>query len=399
MLVMLAGLVGRVWFSNVWRLLLARPWSVARGLLPGGVLALGVALVLLMPLLVGVAYRYENGRLPETPVYWRSSPRGLDLLSFVSPNPNLPWLDARVQRAFMTDAPDGFPELAGSFSLVALGVVAVAAWRRQLPRFWMSFTLLFTVLALGPFVHVAGFNTQMIGPWALLRYVPVIGLARTPSRFAVIATLGFSVLLAWAIHARRDTWRSNRLAAGLVAVGLTIELLPIPRALYDVDLPAAYQMIAADNGRPGRVLELPTGIRDGTSSLGNFNARTMYYQTRHRRPVVGGYLSRVSEWRRRQNRRDLILNPLSQLSSGAPMPPPDVVAAARGARDAFLARSCLAFVVVDLRKASPALRAFSRDALRLESVFADDRYEVLIPVEPPPCAAPNRPERVEVALR
>jgi hypothetical protein len=330
-------------------------------------------------------------------VYWRSSPRGLDLLSFVSPNPNLPWLDARAQRAFKTDAPDAFPELVGSFSLVALVLVAMAGWRRQLPRFWTSFTLFFTALALGPFIHVAGFNTQVIGPWALLRYVPVIGLARTPSRFAVIATLGFSLLLAWAIHARRDTWRSNRLAAGLVAGGLAIELLPVPRALYDTDLPPAYQMIAADSGRPGRVLELPAGVRDGTSSLGDFNARTMYYQTQQRRPVVGGYLSRVSEWRRRESRRDRVLNPLYQLSSGAPMPPPDAIAATREAREAFLARSCLAFVVVDLRKASEALREFARDALRLESIFVDDRHEVLVPIDPPPCVAPSPPERVELA--
>ena len=41
--------------------------------------------------------------------------------------------------------------------------------------------VVFGLLALGPFVHVAGINTYVPGPWALLRYVPLIGLVHTPA--------------------------------------------------------------------------------------------------------------------------------------------------------------------------------------------------------------------------
>jgi hypothetical protein len=46
-----------------------------------------------------------------------------------------------------------------------------------------------------------------------------------------------------------------------------------------------------------RLLELPVGARDGTSSVGNFTARSQFYQTFHEKPLVGGYLSRVSRKR------------------------------------------------------------------------------------------------------
>ena len=62
-------------------------------------------------------------------------------------------------------------------------------------------TVGFAALSLGPFIHVAGVNTYVPGPWALLRYVPLFGIARTPTRFAVVAALGLAILLAGALAA------------------------------------------------------------------------------------------------------------------------------------------------------------------------------------------------------
>jgi hypothetical protein len=362
-----------------------------RRLVPAGAAAVAIAAMLLLPLLVGVASRAAGGRLPDAPTYWRSSPRGLDVLAFVVPNPNLRWLGGWNERAFMPAAGDAFPEFVGSFSIVGLALVAAAAWRRKLPVAWTAFTLFFTALALGPFVHVAGINTQAVGPWALMRYVPLIGLARSPSRFAVVATLGLCVLVAFALDAylrgRPTRWR-----ASLVAAGLALELLPLPRVLFSAEVPEAYERLAADTARAGRVLELPTGIRDGMSSLGNFRASTMYFQTVHGRPLLGGYVSRVSEGPRHTNRSDRVLRVLHALSGGTTDIPSSVLDEALRGRRAFLARTCLAFVVVDLQRATPMLRDFSRRALRLERLYGDAEYEVLAPVDPPPCTAASPPE-------
>ena len=74
-----------------------------------------------------------------------------------------------------------------AFALIS---VAAGAPGRKLPGAWIAFTLFFAVLSLGPFIHIAGQNTYVIGPWAPLRYMPIIDMARSPARFAVVATLG-----------------------------------------------------------------------------------------------------------------------------------------------------------------------------------------------------------------
>ena len=220
----------------------------------------------------------------------------------------------------MPDLPDAFPEFVGSFSIVAFVVIAAGAWLRLLPRFWVAFTGFFACLSLGPFIHIAGINTYVIGPWALLRYVPVIGMARSPSRLAVVAVLGMSILLAFAVEELRRRYAIPRWAVALLALMVAIELLPAPRPLYSAAVPDVYRLIAATGNESGRLLELPTGIRDGTSSLGDFNASSAYFQTSHKRPLIGGYLSRVSSWRKTESRRTPMLRALFALSEGRRTP-------------------------------------------------------------------------------
>jgi hypothetical protein len=257
---------------------------------------------------------------------------------------------------------------------------------------WVAFTAVFVLLSLGPFIHVGGANTFIIGPWALLRYVPVLGMARSPSRFAIVGAMGLSLLFAFAMDAWLASGRTRWTVPAGVTVGLLIalELIPGQRRLYSAEVPEVYQSIAAVDSRDeqDRLLELPTGIRDGTSSIGDFNASTQFFQTKHRRPLVGGYLSRVSELRKEESLRSPVLHALYTLSERPGPLPDDMVAAARGSRDAFLASSCIRYVVVDKRRASSDLRAFALDVLGLLSVHEDDRYELLTPVHAPACESP-----------
>lgn len=353
-----------------------------------GIVAVATYLVLMLPVIVGLALRYVDGQLPGTETFWRSSPRGVDALAYVVPNPNHPWFGGVTGRWFLPPRLDSFPELVASFSLVALLAIAFAAWRRWLPRFWIAFTAFFAVLSLGPFVHVAGVNTYVIGPWALLRYVPVIGMARSPSRFAIVAGVGLSLLFAMALQ---ELWR-RRAAPGrawvlaLVLV-LAVELLPSPRPLHSAAVPAVYDMVAASPWNPddsAHLLELPTGVRDGTSSLGNFSPAAPFFQTRHHRPMIGGYLSRVSGARKRTHDRLPMLRALFALSEGRPLPE-EWARDAFAARDTFLRRSCVRFVVLDKRRASPELEAFAIDALHLARVHEDATHVLFTPIDPPSC--------------
>jgi hypothetical protein len=343
--------------------------------------------VLLTPWLAGIWARIASDRLPDAPLYWRSTPRGVDLLAYLVPNPGHPWFGSATQSWFMPDRPDVFPELVGSFSLVALAAIGLAAWRRRLPARWVGFAVCFGALSLGPFVHVAGVNTYVIGPWALLRYVPVVGLARSPSRLALVAILGLSLLFAFALEALVRCGRRWRWAAGGLAAAMAVELLAAPRPLYSAAVPDIYALVTHAASDSRRLLDLPTGVRDGLSSLGNFSAASNYFQTAHGRPLIGGYLSRVSTWRKRENERAPMLHALFALSEGRALAPSELEEARRSRAD-FLRRSCIGFVVLDKHRASGQLRTFAVTALDLMPVHEDAAYALYAPIDPPPCEPP-----------
>ncbi len=357
-----------------------------RRLVGAGTVAVVTCCALLAPLLVGIASRYASGHLPHTTILWRSSPRGVDLLAYLVPNPVHALFGQWTARWTIPPPAETFPELVASCSMLVCAIVLVAAARRQLPSLWVRFTAFFVLLSLGPFVYVGGMNTYLPGPWAVLRYVPVVGMARSPSRFAIVAALGVAVLFGFTLE--RWTIGRTRRAAALAAVVLAavaFEVIPGPRPLFSAQVPDIYQFVAADQNEHGRLLELPTGIRDGTSSVGDFSARTAYFQTRHGRPVLGGYLSRVSEQRRTDNMKSPMMRALFALSEPGGTIDASAAQAARADVQEFLARSCVRFVMVDTGRASPALRAFAAESLGLVPVHADDRFELLIPESPPPC--------------
>ena len=163
-------------------------------------IAVGVCVITLSPVLIGAALRLMTGRLPSQDTFWRSTPRGVDLLSYFVPNHNHSWFEEQTRYWLMPPCGDAFPEFGASFSLTALIIIAICAKRGVLPRLWIAFTSFCALLSLGPFVHVAGVNTQLLAPWGLLRFVPGIGMVRSPGRFAIVAVLGLSVLCGFALQ-------------------------------------------------------------------------------------------------------------------------------------------------------------------------------------------------------
>jgi hypothetical protein len=326
--------------------------------------------LVLSPVLYGASVRVLDGTWVSPPIYWRSSPRGVDLLAFVTPNPTHPimvWLFGQPQLA----APTVYVEYTASVSLIALAVVTFALWKAGLrAKWWVALTATFTALALGPFVHVAGLNTYVPGPWALLRYVPVFNMTRMPPRFAIVAALGLSVLFALALARLGLRFpRQRRTLLAVVGVLLAFELWSGPRVLYSAGVSSVYDVVRADP-RPVRLLELPFGARDGVTSAGDFSARYQFQQTVHGKRLIGGYLSRVSSRRFKEIRQLPILAGLITLSEGKSLAD-DEEAALIDAAPRFLDRSNLGWVVIHPSRTPPALRDFAVRAFALEEVAAD----------------------------
>ncbi len=330
--------------------------------------------VLLSPIVHAIAARWLDGAYVATPVPWRTSTPGADLMTLFLPNPNHPWLGA-PWREWLTGQPGGFAENVTSVTVVAGAVVLAAVWlgRFRIPRFWGGLALFAGSLTLGPFIRVADVATYLPTPWAVLRYVPVIGTARAPARFAVLLTLAFAVLFALALAALADRRAGlRRPVVALVGLLLAIELCPAPRPLFDGTIAPVYAQIASDP-RDVRVLELPFGVRDGLSSFGNFSAASQFHQTLHGKRLIGGYLSRVSNRRFEMVKRRPVLAALAALSEGREVSPADLDEATRRG-PVFVNAAGIGYVVVDRLRASPALVALATSAFNLEKIAeAGDR--------------------------
>jgi hypothetical protein len=380
MLMLAAAVSARVALASGRRLRLPPANEIRRGIRFMAVTAI-VGAIVLSPLLVAAAMRAQEGTFASPRTFWRSSPSGVDALSLVMPNPTSPWFGGPFREWLLNSRPDGLVEYTGAFSLVALCVILVSWQRRRtaIPKAWIGGVVLFSLLALGPFVHVAGVNTFVPGPWAFVRYIPIIGLARTPSRFAIVASMGLSVLFAFGLAALRDMAPARRrlLTVG-VGAALALELVVIPRPLFSAAVPAIYKVIAADPDQSVRVLELPFGLRDGTTAAGDFSAATQFYQAFHGKSVLGGYLSRISPGRIARTRRMPVLKALLALSENA-APEDKVMTAAYEARSGFCQWARVGYVVIDTRRASERLRRVASDLLDLEFVSASDGLELYRP--------------------
>ena len=350
------------------------PWARTAALLG---LAAGTTAVLAAPFLYALFSMLASGAYVEPRPYWRTGPPGVDLLAFLIPNPNHPWWGGLGQ-GWLSRRPNGYVENVASQSLtVAVVILLGARWRaRALPRVWVAMTAFFGLLALGPFVRVATVNTCIPTPWALLRYLPVVGNARSPSRFAMVVTLGLALLFAYALSALA-TGARRRVTLGVVGALLLLELTPVPRRLFDVRIPAFYERVARDT-RDVTVLELPFGVRSGASNVGGFSAFSQFCQTRHGKRLFGGYLSRVEDERERAYRRQPFLDALLTLSSGAFLTP-EQAESARADRRRFRQEARLGYVVIDTRNASWKLKKFAINMLWLEKVDEDGPFELYVP--------------------
>ncbi len=367
------------------------------GLVKMTALSGGVAAVLLSPILLALVNRWVEGRLVATPLYWRTSTPGADLVTLFLPNPNHPWFGL-PWREWLSAQPGGYAENVTSVTLVAT-VVILAAIRSasfRIPRFWSGLAAIGGLLTLGPFLRVAGIETYLPAPWAVLRYVPVLGAARTPPRFAVLLMLAVSVLFALALKAIAERQSARqRMVMAFAGLALVVELCPAPRVLHDGTAPAIYAQIAADP-RDVRVLELPFGVRDGLSSFGNFSAASQFHQTAHGKRLIGGYLSRVSSRRVEGVRRRPVLAVMMALSEGRPVSQAEMDEAVRRA-PTFVHAVKLGYVVVDRSRATTDLADAAISILDLEKIGAVGQPRV-VPSAPvgPGSRGDHRPRRAPV---
>jgi len=362
----------RLWLLMKPRLRWNVPPTIRLGLTIPGALVLAL---MLAPMVYPMASSFTALAASPTTVFWRNSAPGLDVASYLLPNPLHPWL-ADWSAGWVGGQPNGFAENVASIPWVAIAtfVIAILFARYRPHKGWIAFTGLFAWLSLGPFMSIAGLATYVPTPWALIRYLPVLGAARMPTRLAVLTILGASMLLAMALQHLRAAPGRHRLVTACVGALLIFEMFPGPRVMYSAKIPDVYRIIAAD-ARDVRVLNLPFGLRDGLSSAGNLSAEYQFQQTLHEKPLVGGYLSRLPRGEVERYRRMPAMAALLDLSEGKSLTTQETQLAIAAAQDQILELK-IGWVVVDTSRSSPDLVAFASEAFGLRFVSRDQEWEL-----------------------
>ena len=212
------------------------------------------------------------------------------------------------------------------YSVMALAAVALWRYRRQV---WLwaigLLTALFLLLSLGPSLRIGGHDTGIPGLFPLLAKIPFLQANRYPSRFSIVILLGVSLLAALGLDVLRQGWRPSRRRWLTLGVFLLVlfEHLSIPLPLSDLRPPPIYASVSADP-RPGALLDLPIGWRNGFNVFGKSDViimATQWYQTTHHRPLLGGNTSRNPEQKFQYFMENPVIGVLAALQDGRPVSP------------------------------------------------------------------------------
>ena len=346
--------------------------AIAPSLMSSAVLVLAV-----LPLLWhGVALWWSGGYVTQH-YRWRSTPAGIDIMTLVLGNPFSQLYGAAATRWYQELGVD-LVEHVGWMSPTVLALAAVGLYTSKggAARVWIAPLVLFGLWSLGPYVYAAGHATTLWLPAVLLRWIPIVNNARIPARaivvvYLLVATLGAHGL-SHLLRSRRRVWLAWVLVALTVA-----DLVPAAPAVLAVERPSVYATLKAQP--PGAVCELPFGLRDGFGEIGQFNPRSMFFQTIHEHALVGGFVARLPRGVTERYAALPVIGALLELSAGGPLP--STMPTRQDAAE-VLNQLGIRFVVMNHHTAPMNLKVYVEQVLPIRAI-ANDATRTLFVVERP----------------
>jgi hypothetical protein len=262
--------------------------------------------------------------------------------------------------------------------LAALGFIFYRAARDA--RFWLASALFFALLLLGPTLIIAGQDTHLPMPFALIRAIPFVNANRYPVRFNTMLMLALVPLIA--LGAARF-WKTRRAFLGALIALLAFEQMAFPIPLTDLRAPKIFETIREEPG-DFAVMDLPLGWRDSVAILGKIDYTAQFWQTIHEKRLIGGLVSRHPPIKFQYFLELPVLNSLIALENG------QEIDDARRARDRELAPDVLRFFNIRYIAATRALTDarildYVRDVFPAIEIYRDDArvvYRVALQATP-----------------
>ena len=179
----------------------------------------------------------------------------------------------------------------------------VKNWSKLLP--FLVASLVFGIFLLGPFLKIAGkwsLNLEGVAvifplPFLIFNYLPLLESLRVPTRFMPIMTFYASIVGVYVLtdflKTKSKNFRNIFITCAF-AVFFADQFYILPDKISNPVATELYQEIGKDTSNY-RVLEIPYTVRDGFEYLGFVHALApMQGVLIHNKPIMGGYLARVS---------------------------------------------------------------------------------------------------------
>lgn len=237
-----------------------------------------------------------------------------NILSFFLPSPYnglFTWFAVKYYIGIYQNSNEGVSYL--GYSVLFLCAVGLLYYRKSKHagsvRLWLWAVIIFAWLSIGPLLLVYTYGlTPIPGIYIIYHYIPLFNLVREPGRFDMLATLGLAVLAGFGINALFEKSGAKRKRSRylyitiLFAALILIEYNGIP-AFYPVNswfatplfanttVPNGFNVISAMSGNQS-IMVLPQDFLYGNNI---YTPMAMYYQTVSKKPMIGGYVSRIGQ--------------------------------------------------------------------------------------------------------
>ncbi|MFH0862650.1 MAG: hypothetical protein V1875_06445 [Candidatus Altiarchaeota archaeon] len=140
---------------------------------------------------------------------------------------------------------------------------------------WAAIAAVFLVLALGPVLHSMGVQGQWVNgefqladghiplPYKVVGNLPLIGVTRSPSRFAIVGLMALIVLAGFSLKRLAGQKNGQRILAA-AAVLIVLEFMPAPYPVVDMSYRGGWSYLGQQPGQ-ALVYEIPG---DGDAEYG-----------------------------------------------------------------------------------------------------------------------------------
>ncbi|GAB4116745.1 MAG: hypothetical protein Fur005_35510 [Roseiflexaceae bacterium] len=216
-----------------------------------------------------------------------------DLIDFFLPSPIHPLWGEAVRDWRTARFPDLLTYWNVSLGLVGLPLALIGlivGWRTNWR--WGVLLLATMLLAMGPMLRLAGAQTEIPLPFALIQGLPGVRIGQRPSHMAVLTTLMVAILAAYGVarllHNRGQLPRLL-IGAGLITAIILVDgqIEPQRMTLTERKVHPFYATLPAPDGA---LMALPMYVHVN-------RIEHMHNQITHRRPIFAGYVARPPAYR------------------------------------------------------------------------------------------------------